>query len=584
MADFWSVPLATNELPGSVNNQIAQGPNFSWIGNLPDSYVAGRNAGFQARNQDVFKDGLPRDPNGNVDWQQASEMLAKAGGSGAIDSVVNLQNYQLARDAINAAGDQQGSGAGPAMSPPRTALAPPSSGSAISGAVPPGGVSMPTARTPDPSSTANGPQPQQAGLVTARSIAQRTGADPLKIAASIGVGPDDQLDGADPQTRQAIIDAIRQQQPQQPAPQQEAGMQQSDQQPAASGGGLPGAPASPNGPTSSAAAPAAAQYGSAPNGPAPGATAQIDGSMSSLEQRYEAQAQSYFKKGAALSVINPAMGARYQAMGDAAAKQAQAIRDSMLKNAELTPEQKNSTDPNVLGFEQRKAQGTQVATDDAKAFGTDAEGIAQLGRNSYNGIQKAQLAKNLTLDPNFYSGPLHEGVQTYNQFKSIFGSNPTSALPQEAFNKAVNDMLQEQIRAMGKSGVGRVLQSEVGIMKQSIASLGMTPASNRALLDIVGRVYKQQQDMASIAETIRNRRDLAPGQMSATLNQAIDNYQRTHPLFAPDELQHPQLLAAPDAPPASAQWSPQQKRAWASGIGLKPGDPVRIGGQIVAVP
>jgi hypothetical protein len=49
-------------------------------------------------------------------------------------------------------------------------------------------------------------------------------------------------------------------------------------------------------------------------------------------------------------------------------------------------------------------------------------------------------------------------------------------------------------------------------------------------------------------------------------------------------VQHPELLGAPDAPPASAQWTPQQKRNWATGVGLKPGDPIRFNGQIQAVP
>jgi hypothetical protein len=33
---------ATNLLPSNVNAQIAQGPNLSWIGQLPDAYFSGQ--------------------------------------------------------------------------------------------------------------------------------------------------------------------------------------------------------------------------------------------------------------------------------------------------------------------------------------------------------------------------------------------------------------------------------------------------------------------------------------------------------------------------------------------------------------
>ena len=100
-------------------------------------------------------------------------------------------------------------------------------------------------------------------------------------------------------------------------------------------------------------------------------------------------------------------------------------------------------------------------------------------------------------------------------------------------------------------------------MRQSIASLGITPASNRALLEIVSRVYKQQQAIGQIAQTVPRN---ANGQMTTQLNQKIAQYFQSNPLFTPMEIQHPQLLAAPDAPPQSAQWTPQQARSWAQGV------------------
>jgi hypothetical protein len=231
-------------------------------------------------------------------------------------------------------------------------------------------------------------------------------------------------------------------------------------------------------------------------------------------------------------------------------------------------------------YQARTAGLAEAAKTDVTTFQKRYTGIQQLGEGAANGIQKAQLMKQLTLDPNFYSGPFHEGMQTYNQFKSIFGSNPTGALPQEAFNKVANDMLVQQVKEMGGSGVGRVLQSEVNSMKQAIASLGITPASNRALAEIISRVYGQQRDIAQIARSIPQQ----PGKMNNGLDTQISGYLSQHPLFTQQEMQNPTLLGAPDAPPQSANWSPQQKQQWAQSVGLKPGDPVRFNGQVFQVP
>ena len=142
-------------------------------------------------------------------------------------------------------------------------------------------------------------------------------------------------------------------------------------------------------------------------------------------------------------------------------------------------------------------------------------------------------------------------MQTYQQFKSVFGSNPSTALPAEAFNKVVNDMLIEQVKALGQSGVGRVLMTEVNAMRQGIASMGITGASNRALAEIVSRVYQQSGAIADIQRGIK----APPGQRNVAFDNAVTEYLKSHPLFSPEELQHPQLLGAPDAPPASVGWS-----------------------------
>lgn len=292
--------------------------------------------------------------------------------------------------------------------------------------------------------------------------------------------------------------------------------------------------------------------------------------------RYEQAASAAYQKAQAASLVDPSMSAAFKAQGDAYMNQASIIRKTIGKNSEQTPEQKNSADPNAATY----ASTVETNKQDTDTFQKRYTGLQAAGEQSYNGLQKVQLMKQLTMQPAFYSGPLHEGVQTFNQFKSIFGANPSSALPQEAFNKVANDLLQEQVKAMGQSGVGRVLQSEVNIMKQSIASLGITPQSNRALAEILSRVYQQNKDIADLARNV----NAPPGQKNKSLDTAVSGYLKDHPLFTQQEIQHPETLGAPDAPPQSAQWSPQQKRQWAQSVGLKPGDAIRFNGKVVSVP
>jgi hypothetical protein len=259
------------------------------------------------------------------------------------------------------------------------------------------------------------------------------------------------------------------------------------------------------------------------------------------------------------------------------------LYDDLTKQLELNDAQRNalsSGQPNPLAYDINKANTTELGKQDIDTFNKRNIPIQAAAQMSYDGIQKAKLMKQLTLDPNFYSGPLNQNVQTYNQFKAIFGQNPSSAVPMEAFNKVANDMLTEQIKALGQSGAGRVMLAEVNNMKASVAGLGITPQTNRVLAEIVQRVYAKSQHIADIANNVPQ----TPGKMNRTLDTQIQGYLQKNPMFTPEELRTPALLGAPDTPSGSERWSPGQARAWGAKIGLKPGDPIRVDGKIRAIP
>lgn len=283
---------------------------------------------------------------------------------------------------------------------------------------------------------------------------------------------------------------------------------------------------------------------------------------------------------------------------------AQAMQDIKTEgaNRELTPDEKNLR---PSGFDDRFAaagagsgrprSAAQMQTDiktqgavDTKSgelavtdFAKEYNGLQHMEQASFNGLQKAQLGKNLINQPGFYSGPLEPTVRTFQQFRSIFGQNPASAQPNEAFGKVVNDMLTEQVKALGQSGVGRVLQVEVQNMQKAIASLGITPMSNRALLDLVERVYKQSQVLGGIAREVEHQ-NLPPQQKLGELHRRVSEFYQQNPLLTAQEKSDPRLIGLIEAPAQIK--TPQQASAWARGMGIPPGYPVLWGGKIKMVP
>lgn len=592
--DFY-VPFAANALT-DLNSQIAAGApklDFSFVSNAPENYDKGLQIKQDIGQRTMFQNGLPRDQFGNVDYGAITNQLAQTGGATQLPNILNLQKMQLGRQILQGTGVLPG---GQAASPPSASTAIPSQGfgpqiassankygvdggmltrqlSAESNmnpnAVSPKGATgvaqfMPQTAAQygvnarDPNSSIDGAAHYDSDLMR-----KYNGNQGLALAA-YNWGPANvdnwMANGADPSQMPRETQAYVARVTGKPI-QGWIGNGASSYQPQQ---------------TAQASVPSVASPGAPIATPTtPTTTAQQE----ALAARYQQAANALYQRATGLAFINPSASAAAKSQADAYMQQALAINRNISRNAELTPEQKNANASGVSS--PLNYQATQESyKQDADTFQKRYTGIEQLGQASYNGIQKAQLMKQLTLDPNFYSGPLNETMQTYKQFKAIFGSNANTAAPMEVFNKAANDMLTQQVKAMGGSGVGRVLQSEVNMMKQAIASLGITPAANRALATIVGRIYKQEQDIARIARSLPQK----PGQMNRSLDAAMQSYLQQNPLFTQQEIQDPRTLAAPDAPPQAAQWTPAQARTWGASIGLKPGDPVRMNGQLGAIP
>ncbi len=86
-----------------IANSARTNADFSQIGNIPKAYYEGQDQAYKQKLRNVFSDengGLPRDKDGNVDFQKAYERLVTVGGAPAIDSAGSLATSGLTQDRI----------------------------------------------------------------------------------------------------------------------------------------------------------------------------------------------------------------------------------------------------------------------------------------------------------------------------------------------------------------------------------------------------------------------------------------------------------------------------------------------------
>jgi hypothetical protein len=532
----WSVPIA-GDLFG-LNPQIAAGVQPPNVGSAFDSYFAGQEQARKQALQNLFRTGFIRDASGAIDWPKTAEQILQAQGPEGLQAAIAAQRFGLLRDEYNRSATQ-----GPALPP-----------------LPPQPAPGPT---PGPTSSL---QPQATGDRLRPDQPGNIGGDVIGVGSTLGFAPEErpQLPPSIQRATPASFDErFSGDEGNLPAKAQPRQYTQNQPPRIYIPGPGPDEPVTPQSPTGDL-------------GAVPGRNLTSGGFEVSERnaQRYETAADRLYQEANRRELIEKGLGQDKRAQADAYMAQAKLIRDALAKNIELTPEQKAAREAGVSQLEYARRQ--KAGELDVKTFQDEIDSINRGAQNAAIGQQKAALGKQLTQQPGFYSGPWNEYATTFQQFRSVFGQNPASALPNEAFNKVTNDMLQEQIKSMGQSGVGRVLMSEVGIMQRALASLGITEVSNRALLEITQRTYRKAQEIADLT------RDLPPN--SRQLNKVVLGYLRNHPMFTDDERRNPALLGAKEPPPDSARWSKQQMLQWGAQNGLKPGDPIMFNGRLGQIP
>jgi hypothetical protein len=224
----------------------------------------------------------------------------------------------------------------------------------------------------------------------------------------------------------------------------------------------------------------------------------------------------------------------------------------------------------MADYQARSAGGAELAKQDSIAYSKKYEGLQKAAQEASVEQPKIQLMKTFANDPNFYSGPLEPTNRGFKQFAATVGIDPNKALPQEGFNKVASDMLTSQIRALGASGAGPVRIAEVKNMQKSIANLGITPVTNRLLVEITDRTYNDVQHIADLTRKYATDKNNRPGQMNVGLDQKIHDYYESHPLFTKEEIADPRLIAPPEFKDTRVAFNAK----------LPKGQPVKIDGKL----
>lgn len=264
--------------------------------------------------------------------------------------------------------------------------------------------------------------------------------------------------------------------------------------------------------------------------------------------------------------LRPEQAAAVEKEASALEQRARDLRGDVARRTEPTTEMKNLASG---ATEQGKVLEGHVAAGQKLEDELNKQGDTARVAN-----QKLRLAQSFTNNDDFYSGPHEDLNRLFKQYAAavVPGMDPNKAMSQEAFKKSINDLVNEQIKSLAGAGVGRIQLAEIQSIKDSVANLEMTPATNRLLLEEVNRVHQMQMRIQDLAHDYLRTHNY----LDQNFRNSVDAYFRDprNALFTREELHDPRLIAPPVAPPHLMRGTPEYQRFLQS-RGLKARDPIR---------
>jgi hypothetical protein len=545
--------------------------NFAPIANAPQDLFQGQQRARTTRLQNAFPDGLPKNSDGSIDIGGMTDTLTKLGGAEYASQMLPLlmqgQMGQAGANAIQSTGDPN------SAAPPANANVPGASG--------PANIRGPQRTSSAPGSTTPG-QPQLStvgadnnGSDTVRSVATEAfgGKDvsPLipRFASALGVDPDAPLNPQ--QVAQARAIMSRTAQNTSPGVASDAGNGTAAAPTPV--GGASGAPA-PNGAIAAPVAhPVAPSGGGSPSAasslvpqgyqPGPYANALTQRAMA---LRTQAARVASFSAGAAQAKVLQEQAQAY----DDRAKQ---IFDSLNTANQPTNTQKDV----ATGADLSTAVNQAAAKRSAEVY----SGIQGSANQFETGLKPyLDISRSILNDPRVYTGAGGNLSLDLNRVRTMFGDSNAAVL-QEALQKTtassvlaqINQQKNELMESGGPGSSGRIFQQQVELVEKAAPQLSTTPAGNRFLVEVAGR-------MGDLATQIRDQAAnylQTHKVLDANFDKQVSDYLKSNPVFNKDELSNPALLGAPSAPPNIN--NPRDAAAWAQGMGLQKGDPIRVNGK-----
>lgn len=575
--------------PNDISNSIS---------GINKSYWEGLDQAAKNKMRNLFSDGVPQDENGNIDYSAVAKTLLQNGGAGEAANSVALGNAGLSRQAYQDSrqppppipGQDQ-----PANLPPSSSRQP---GAPVAPPIGQGSGPNSTPATPtvpgQPPATYRGGDNGKNTLVSvigAQGIPdEKAGPVIVSLARQLGVDPNAPLDLTDPRIRNVLVPGLQMAKRQLGIPDQ-PGQQPQIMAQAPQGGQPPQMSQAPQG--APQGQPVQQPQGGSPQSPqsqppftqpSPTPTQNVPNQPTeALANAYEQRANYFYQQGKGLAFVNPHAAEQAKAQGDQAAQQALAIRKSLLDAAQPTPDMKNS-----------QASGTSSPIDFQRRQEEQKGQIAQ-SQKTYNGIQAQSsqyerdlkpylsISKAVLNDPAMYTGTGGDLSLALNKLKAIYGDQK-GAMLQEALAKVtassvlsqINTQRDQLMEAGGSSG--RIFSQQVDLVEKAAPALSNTLAGNRFLVEVSSRMGDLSTKIAQMSRDYQKDN----GHLDAGFDQKVSDYMKNNPVFTEKELANPQLLGAPTVPPGL---NAQQSSIWARGMGLRPGQPVRLpSGRYVPVP
>lgn len=530
--------------------------DFSWLGDLPQTYYAGAAARRQKAMAEAFPEGMPTNPDGTPNFEEMTNRVMKIGGLEAagpmIQQMMQLKLGQIAGGAMNTGLGGEGDLPGPS---PRAAAPQPT----------PGGPRGPNTgpdhlRPPVAQAGYNSEGDSIRSLVTERL----PGADGQNLINYLSgkAFPGDE-NGADrtlnaDQTA-AMGKAIEGYKTQQAQRAQQPQPQQSGTQPTAQGG----VPAQQ--PQAGAAGPTPGP-GPAPSGPYTGTAGFAAGGPTSpavppqfspaLRTQLEARYRDLATRAAAIAGVNPQASQRMQSAMQALQERIKLIDEYWSKRTMPTGEMQNAT---AGGF--RSPAEAQLAIKGQEQETTEGQkqyAALAAGGRAYEVDLKPLFgaARAFLNDPNMWSGTGGQFSLFVNKLKNLAGTNPNAALAQEGLSKITSmttlanlNQQKYDLAEMGQGQAGRIFAQQVDLVTKTAPGLENTIPGNLLLVEINDRLGALRSKMAEMArQDIQAQRaagnknpHLIPDQFDAK----VAKYLQDHPIFSKAELANPRLIAPP---------------------------------------